>query len=108
MVFLPAKYVKTSDRRKIGSNDLEGIFPPDIQMIVSLPVITVVLGSVVYLEIVEPQTGEVLPDGERGELVISQLYKEAMPLFRYRTGDLSVLERRPCKCGYTVTLPFEV
>lgn len=44
-----------------------------------------------YPEIVDPATGEVLPDGERGELVLTTLTKEAMPLLRYRTGDLTRL-----------------
>ena len=42
-------------------------------------------------EIIDPATGEVLPDGERGELVLTSLTKEAMPLIRYRTGDLTRL-----------------
>jgi phenylacetate-CoA ligase len=44
-----------------------------------------------YPEIVDPQTGVVLPDGERGELVFTSLTKEAMPVIRYRTGDLTRL-----------------
>ena len=50
-------------------------------------------------EIIDPQTGEVLPYGEPGELVFTTLTKEAFPLIRYRTRDLSVLHREPCKCG---------
>jgi len=50
-------------------------------------------------EIIDPQTGEPLPYGETGELVFTTLTKEAFPLIRYRTRDLSVLHREPCKCG---------
>lgn len=50
-------------------------------------------------EIVNPQTGEVLPPGEEGELVITTVAKEAFPLIRYRTGDLTSLDFSPCECG---------
>src|SRR5207244_1320760 len=54
------------------------------------------------VEIVEPQTGRAVPDGETGELVITTLTREALPMVRYRTGDLtSVLCREPCDCGRT-------
>ena len=54
-----------------------------------------------YAEIINPETGEVLPDGEIGELVFTSLDKEAFPLLRYRTRDLCVLTRKPCSCGRT-------
>ena len=50
-------------------------------------------------EVIDPETGEALPYGEPGELVFTTLTKEAFPLIRYRTRDLSVLYREPCKCG---------
>lgn len=50
-------------------------------------------------EVIDPETGEVLTYGEPGELVFTTLTKEAFPLIRYRTRDLSVLYREPCKCG---------
>ena len=53
------------------------------------------------VEVVDPQSGEPLPDGEVGELVFSTLTKEALPLLRYRTGDLASLTREPCVCGRT-------
>jgi len=53
-------------------------------------------------EIINPETGEVLPYGEPGELVFTTLSKEALPLIRYRTRDLSVLYHEPCKCGRTL------
>ncbi len=52
-------------------------------------------------EIIDPETGEPLPDGEMGELVITTLTKEAMPLIRYRTGDITRLNPEPCICGRT-------
>ncbi|MDO5109383.1 MAG: phenylacetate--CoA ligase [Erysipelotrichaceae bacterium] len=52
-------------------------------------------------EIIDPKTGEVLPDGEQGELVFTCLDKEAFPLIRYRTRDICVLNREPCSCGRT-------
>ncbi len=52
-------------------------------------------------EIIDPATGAVLPDGERGELVFTCITKEALPLVRYRTGDLTVLHTGTCACGRT-------
>ncbi|MBQ6173190.1 MAG: phenylacetate--CoA ligase [Clostridia bacterium] len=52
-------------------------------------------------EIIDPDTGEVLPDGEEGELVFTALDKEAFPLLRYRTRDVCVLSHKPCSCGRT-------
>ena len=52
-------------------------------------------------EIIDPDTGEVLPEGEKGELVFTALDKEAFPLLRYRTRDICVLTRKKCSCGRT-------
>lgn len=52
-------------------------------------------------EIINPITGEVLPDGEKGELVFTSITKEAFPLLRYRTRDICVLSRKKCSCGRT-------
>ncbi len=52
-------------------------------------------------EIIDPDTGEVLPDGEVGELVFTCITKKAFPLIRYRTRDLCSLNRKPCACGRT-------
>lgn len=52
-------------------------------------------------EIIDPDTGEVLPDGCQGELVFTSLTKEAFPLLRYRTRDICVLHREKCSCGRT-------
>jgi phenylacetate-CoA ligase len=53
------------------------------------------------MEIIDPKTGEVLPKGETGELVITTLTKEAQPLIRYRTRDITQINAIPCKCGRT-------
>ena len=52
-------------------------------------------------EIIDPDTGEVLPEGSKGELVFTSITKEAFPLLRYRTRDICVLTRKPCSCGRT-------
>ena len=54
-----------------------------------------------YVEIIDPDTGEVLPDGTKGELVFTCLDKEGFPLLRYRTRDICVLSREKCSCGRT-------
>ena len=53
-------------------------------------------------EIIDPDTGEVLPYGEKGELVFTTLTKEAMPLIRYRTKDLTSIDHSTCECGRTL------
>ena len=52
-------------------------------------------------EIIDPKTGEVLPEGSKGELVFTSITKEAFPLLRYRTKDIAVLSRKQCSCGRT-------
>ena len=52
-------------------------------------------------EIIDPDTGEVLPEGSKGELVFTCITKEAFPLLRYRTRDICVLTRKKCSCGRT-------
>lgn len=54
-----------------------------------------------YPEIIDPATGKILPDGERGELVITTITKEGTPILRYRTRDITYLNREKCKCGRT-------
>ncbi|MBQ9557938.1 MAG: phenylacetate--CoA ligase [Clostridia bacterium] len=54
-----------------------------------------------YAEIIDPDTGEVLPEGSKGELVFTSLDKEGFPLLRYRTRDICVLSREKCSCGRT-------
>lgn len=53
----------------------------------------------VYVEIINPKTGEVLEDGKTGEIVVTTLLREGMPLIRYRTQDLGYLKTEKCKCG---------
>lgn len=52
-------------------------------------------------EVIDPVTGEVLPDGEKGELVFTSITKQAFPLLRYRTRDICVLSHEKCACGRT-------
>ncbi len=52
-------------------------------------------------EIIDPETGEVLPDGQQGELVFTSITKQAFPLLRYRTRDVCVLSHEKCSCGRT-------
>lgn len=53
------------------------------------------------VEVIDPQTGEPLPPGETGELVFTTLTREALPVLRYRTGDIAALNPAPCRCGRT-------
>ena len=53
------------------------------------------------LEVINPQTGERLPDGQEGELVFTTPTKQALPMIRYRTGDIASMTREPCVCGRT-------
>jgi phenylacetate-CoA ligase len=55
------------------------------------------------VEVVDPDSGERLGDGEEGELVFTTLAKEALPLIRYRTGDIGAVDAAPCECGRTLT-----
>ena len=52
-------------------------------------------------EVIDPDTGEVLPDGTQGELVFTSITKKAFPLIRYRTRDICILTREKCSCGRT-------
>ena len=54
-----------------------------------------------YAEVIDPDTGEVLPEGSKGELVFTSLDKEGFPLLRYRTKDICILSREKCPCGRT-------
>lgn len=53
------------------------------------------------MEIIDPDTGETKPDGEKGELILTTLYREAMPILRYRTSDITRILPGKCKCGRT-------
>lgn len=58
-----------------------------------------IYGSHTHVEIVDPKTGEVLPEGSKGEVVITTLLRQGSPLVRYRTGDLGYIETTDCSCG---------
>jgi len=60
-----------------------------------------VWGDHFLAEIIDPETGEPVEPGERGELVLSTLSKEAMPFLRYRTKDITILDTEVCECGRT-------
>lgn len=60
-----------------------------------------VWGDMFLTEVIDPETGEHVADGERGELVFTTLHKFALPLIRYRIGDLSIMTNEPCECGRT-------
>jgi phenylacetate-CoA ligase len=64
-----------------------------------------VMDDFVYAEVIDPMTGNSVPYGEKGELVLTHLDKEAAPLLRYRTGDLTFMEQKACACGRNITLP---
>jgi phenylacetate-CoA ligase len=67
-----------------------------------------VFDELVYAEVIDPETLAPVADGERGELVLTHLHKEAQPLVRYRTGDLTVKIETPSVFGRTVCLPLVV
>jgi phenylacetate-CoA ligase len=64
--------------------------------------------ELLYAEVIDPDSGEPVPDGERGELVLTHLQKELQPLVRYRTGDLTVMQRTAPVHGRTISLPSVV
>ncbi|WP_297812997.1 phenylacetate--CoA ligase family protein [uncultured Finegoldia sp.] len=57
----------------------------------------------ILVEVINPETGEVLPEGEIGELVFTSLRKQARPMIRFRTGDIGYINKNKCKCGRTST-----
>jgi len=56
-------------------------------------------GDLAFLEIVDPETGEPLEPGQKGEMVVTMLQKEAFPMMRYRMGDITSIMEEPCPCG---------
>ncbi|MHA1108945.1 MAG: phenylacetate--CoA ligase family protein [Alphaproteobacteria bacterium] len=64
-----------------------------------------VFDELIHAEVVDPETGRPVADGERGELVLTHLVKQAQPLVRYRTGDLTVMRTTDPVCGRIVNLP---
>ena len=57
----------------------------------------------ILVETVDPVTGEVLPDGEKGEIVYTTLLKHARPMIRFRSGDIGWVDKTPCHCGRTTS-----
>ena len=60
-----------------------------------------IAGDIMYVEIIDPDSGEVLEEGEKGEMVVTMLKKEAMPIIRYRMRDLTMVMEGDCPCGRT-------
>ena len=60
-----------------------------------------VCGDIMYVEVIDPETEEPVPEGERGEMVVTMLKKEAMPMIRYRIKDVTCLNTKRCACGRT-------
>ena len=58
-------------------------------------------GDIIYCEVLDPESDKQMPDGERGELVVTMLQKEGLPIIRYRTGDISAIHHEECVCGRT-------
>jgi phenylacetate-CoA ligase len=64
-----------------------------------------IMDDLIFAEVIDPSTGSNVAYGEKGELVLTHLHKEASPLLRYRTGDLTYMIKEKCKCGREITLP---
>ncbi|MEW5913940.1 MAG: AMP-binding protein [Thermodesulfobacteriota bacterium] len=67
-----------------------------------------IMDEFVYAEVIDPASGELVAPGEKGELVLTHLHKQAAPLLRYRTGDLTMIEEAACVCGRRLTMPKSV
>ena len=106
-VLLSAEYVSTESRRKIsdawGCRIFEhyGMTEMGLGCAVQCPELEGchVRELDLYIEIINPETGEVLPDGEEGEIVFTTLTRKGMPFIRYRTGDWSSFMTGQCGCG---------
>lgn len=104
---LSAEYVSEESREAIAAAwkcpvfEHYGMTEMGLGCAVSCPELTGchIRESDLYLEIIDPETGRVLPDGEEGEVVFTTLTRKGMPLIRYRTGDWSSFLTEPCGCG---------
>ena len=85
--------VRLANRR--SAEDHFNIFIPDLHSIISDS--RIIIGWRDVMHALDPKTGETLPDGEIGEIVITTLKKQGAPLIRYRTHDLSRIVTEPCK-----------
>lgn len=106
-VLLSAEYVSEADRRDIETiwrcqvNEHYGMTETGLGGAVSCSALGGyhIWASALYYEIIDPETGQTVPDGEMGEIVVTTLEREGMPLIRYRTGDISRFIPGPCPCG---------
>lgn len=106
-VLLSADYVSAENRRRIREAwncpvfEHYGMTEMGLGGAVSCPELEGchIRESDLYLEIIDPDTGAVLPDGEEGEIVFTTLTRKGMPFIRYRSGDWSSFIPRPCRCG---------
>lgn len=80
-----------------GTSELSGPMFTDCEALNG----THIPGDIAYTEIIDPKTGEALPAGEKGELTVTILKKEAFPMIRYRIGDISSILEGECTCGRT-------
>lgn len=69
-----------------------------------------ILDELVYVEVIDPSTGKVVPDGQTGELVVTSIHKEATPIIRYRTGDITVRHSsdKNCACAQSATTSYMI
>ncbi len=106
-VLLSAEYVSKESRQAIGSAwdckifEHYGMTEMGLGGAVSCPWLEGyhIRESDLYVEIIDPKTGRILPDGEEGEVVFTTLTRKGMPFIRYRTGDWGSLLQQPCQCG---------
>ncbi|MFZ5597064.1 MAG: phenylacetate--CoA ligase family protein [Bacillota bacterium] len=92
------------DKLKIKAYDIYGlseVLGPGVSMECSQQQGMHIYEDHFLAEVIDPETGEPLPPGQQGELVFTSLMKEAFPIIRYRTRDITVLTEEPCKCGRT-------
>lgn len=93
---------KVQDSLRIRANDCYGLselYGPGVAMECEEQEGLHIWSDEFLPEVIDPETGEPLPSGERGELVFTMLTREAMPLIRFRTRDLSVIDEEECACG---------
>lgn len=106
-VLLSAEYVSAESRRMIRNAwncrifEHYGMTEMGLGCAVSCPELSGyhIREADLYLEIIDPATGQILPDGEEGEIVFTTLTRKGMPFIRYRTGDWSSFIKEPCACG---------
>ena len=93
------KIEETLDLKAIDVYGLSEIFGPGVSMECEYQKGLHIWGDHFIVETIDPETGEIIESGKRGELVFTTLTREAMPLLRYRTRDISVVDEEECECG---------